>query len=164
MKPTRCTITVASKFPAWQQGVVRILSQHYNAETGAFADERTLLEEFKKDEDVKKQMKRVMTFVAMIKVQPRRGPPWSKAMVDAKAPSKEAFLVPRPHRRSGWRSVARRRSSCRYSLTRWRRWRRTARTCSGRWTSSRLSWSPRPARRTAPSRASPCTASAESHA
>jgi len=48
---------------------VRILSQHYNAETGAFADERTLLEEFKKDEDVKKQMKRVMTFVAMIKVR-----------------------------------------------------------------------------------------------
>ena len=49
---------------------MRILSQHYNAETCAFADERTLLEEFKKDEDVKKQMKRVMTFVAMIKVRP----------------------------------------------------------------------------------------------
>ena len=68
-KPTRLTITVAATFPVWQQSVVRIMSAHYTAATRTFADERTLLEAFKGDEAIKKQMKRVMTFVATIKVR-----------------------------------------------------------------------------------------------
>ena len=67
--PTRLTITVAATFPVWQQSVVRIMSAHYTAATRTFADERTLLEAFKGDEAIKKQMKRVMTFVATIKVR-----------------------------------------------------------------------------------------------
>ena len=67
-KPTRLTIIVAAAYPAWQQSVVRIMGQHYAPATRTFADERTLLEAFKGDEAIKRQMKRVMTFVATIKV------------------------------------------------------------------------------------------------
>ena len=67
-KPTRLAITVAATYPVWQQSVVAIMSQNYSSETRTFADERTLLEAFKGNEAIKKQMKRVMTFVATIKV------------------------------------------------------------------------------------------------
>jgi hypothetical protein len=97
-KLTRLTVVVAHGYPAWQRRVAELMAAHYTPATRAFADERVLLEAFKADEVVKKQMKRVMTFLATIKVR------WH-----ARAPAPQGTTLTRMHAAGAGHGARRRR-------------------------------------------------------
>ena len=109
-KPTRLTVSVAAIYPAWQRAVAETLQKHYDAATATFAEERVLLEVFKADEVVKKQMKRVMPFAGMLKVRtpivipaPLRLPPDAPSPPRTRASVRASAATPR----AGARGAAR---------------------------------------------------------
>ncbi|NP_001087393.1 leucyl-tRNA synthetase 1 L homeolog [Xenopus laevis] len=66
-KPSHCTIYVAKNYPPWQHKTLLTLRKHYEANAGQLPDNKIIAMELNALPELKKYMKRVMPFVAMIK-------------------------------------------------------------------------------------------------
>ncbi|XP_075065776.1 leucine--tRNA ligase, cytoplasmic [Mixophyes fleayi] len=66
-KPSHCTIYVAKTYPTWQHITLSTLRRHYEANAGQLPDNKIIATELNSLPELKKYMKRVMPFVAMIK-------------------------------------------------------------------------------------------------
>ncbi|XP_041122657.1 leucine--tRNA ligase, cytoplasmic-like [Polyodon spathula] len=66
-KPSHCTTYVAKNYPPWQHTTLTLLRKHYKANNGQLPENKVIANELGALPELKKYMKRLMPFVAMIK-------------------------------------------------------------------------------------------------
>ena len=67
-KPTQGVVYVAKEYPPWQQVVLKTLREMYTQNNNTFPENKEIMNALKTNADVKKHMKKLMPFVAHLKV------------------------------------------------------------------------------------------------
>ncbi|XP_078481637.1 leucine--tRNA ligase, cytoplasmic [Ciona intestinalis] len=65
--PTHCIVYVAKNYPEWQKLTLQVLRQQYDANGESFPENKIIIQELKKHQELKKYMKKLMPFVASVK-------------------------------------------------------------------------------------------------
>lgn len=67
-KPSHATVWIAKEFPPWQAFVLNALQQLYRENSDTLPDNNIIAAKLKGEKSLGKYMKKIMPFVAMLKV------------------------------------------------------------------------------------------------